>query len=51
MTFRLRAPEAKVVKVSGDFGADAGMQRSADGVPLSAPTQPNPCVNEENLLE
>jgi enterochelin esterase family protein len=32
VTFRLRAPEAKAVKVSGDFGADADMQRSADGV-------------------
>ena len=32
VTFRLRAPEAKAVKVSGDFGADADMQRSDDGV-------------------
>ena len=32
VTFRLRAPEAKAVKVSGDFGADVDMQRSADGV-------------------
>ena len=32
VTFRLRAPEAKAVTVSGDFGADADMQRSDDGV-------------------
>jgi hypothetical protein len=32
VTFRLRAPEAKAVKVSGDFGADADMRRSEDGV-------------------
>jgi enterochelin esterase-like enzyme len=32
VTFRLRAPEAKAVKVSGDFGPDVDLQRSADGV-------------------
>ena len=32
VTFRLRAPEARAVKVSGDFGAHADMQRSDDGV-------------------
>jgi enterochelin esterase-like enzyme len=32
VTFRLRAPEAKAVKVSGDFGADTDLQRSDDGV-------------------
>jgi enterochelin esterase family protein len=31
VTFRLRAPEAKTVMVSGDFGNDAAMQRAADG--------------------
>ena len=31
VTFRLRAPEAKVVTVSGDFGSDAEMRRGADG--------------------
>jgi enterochelin esterase family protein len=31
VTFRLRAPEAKVVKVSGDFGTDAEMRRGDDG--------------------
>jgi enterochelin esterase-like enzyme len=32
VTFRLRAPEAKAVSVSGDFGADAQMQKGSDGV-------------------
>jgi len=32
VTFRLRAPEAKAVTVSGDFGNDVEMRRSADGV-------------------
>jgi enterochelin esterase-like enzyme len=32
VTFRLRAPEAKAVTVSGDFGNDAGMRRGDDGV-------------------
>jgi enterochelin esterase-like enzyme len=32
VTFRLRAPEAKVVTVSGDFGSDAGMRRGDDGI-------------------
>jgi len=32
VTFRLQAPEAKAVTVSGDFGADAPMQRGADGL-------------------
>ena len=32
VTFRLRAPEAKAVTVSGDFGADAGMRKGEDGV-------------------
>ncbi len=32
VTFRLRAPEAKVVTVSGDFGSDANMQKGDDGI-------------------
>jgi len=32
VTFRLRAPEAKTVKVSGDFGPDSDLQRGGDGV-------------------
>jgi 1,4-alpha-glucan branching enzyme len=32
VTFRLRAPEAKAVTVSGDFGADVAMRKSDDGV-------------------
>jgi enterochelin esterase-like enzyme len=32
VTFRLRAPEAKVVTVSGDFGSDTPMQKSEDGL-------------------
>ena len=32
MTFRLRAPDAKAVMVSGDFGNDAEMRRSEDGI-------------------
>jgi enterochelin esterase-like enzyme len=32
VTFRLRAPEAKKVVVSGDFGSDTDLQRGADGV-------------------
>ena len=32
VTFRLRAPEAKAVTVSGDFGNDVEMRGSADGV-------------------
>jgi enterochelin esterase-like enzyme len=32
VTFRLRAPEAKVVTVSGDFGADAALRKGADGL-------------------
>jgi enterochelin esterase-like enzyme len=32
VTFRLQAPEAKAVTVSGDFGADASMQRGTDGL-------------------
>lgn len=32
VTFRLRAPEAKTVTVSGDFGSDAPMRRAEDGV-------------------
>lgn len=32
VTFRLRAPEAKAVTVSGDFGADAPMRKGDDGV-------------------
>ena len=31
VTFRLRAPDAKTVTVSGDFGSDAGMQKGQDG--------------------
>jgi enterochelin esterase family protein len=31
VTFRLRAPEAKAVTVSGDFGSDAPMRRAEDG--------------------
>ena len=32
VTFRLRAPDAKTVTVSGDFGNDAEMRRSPDGI-------------------
>ena len=32
VTFRLPAPEAKVVTVSGDFGPDASMRKGEDGV-------------------
>jgi enterochelin esterase family protein len=32
VTFRLRAPDAKAVTVSGDFGADVALSRDADGV-------------------
>jgi enterochelin esterase-like enzyme len=32
VTFRLRAPEAKSVAVSGDFGADAELKKDSDGV-------------------
>jgi enterochelin esterase-like enzyme len=32
VTFRLQAPEAKTVTVSGDFGPDATMQKGADGI-------------------
>jgi len=32
VTFRLRAPEAKAVSVSGDFGADTEMRKGEDGV-------------------
>jgi enterochelin esterase family protein len=32
VTFRLRAPEAKAVSVSGDFGSDAAMRKGEDGV-------------------
>ena len=32
VTFRLRAPEAKAVTVSGDFGNEVEMRRAADGV-------------------
>ncbi|MCC7043535.1 MAG: esterase [Acidobacteria bacterium] len=32
VTFRLQAPEAKAVTVSGDFGPDATLQRGADGI-------------------
>ena len=32
VTFRLLAPEAKAVKVSGDFGPDAEMRKGEDGV-------------------
>jgi enterochelin esterase-like enzyme len=32
VTFRLRAPEAKSVIVSGDFGDDASMTKGADGI-------------------
>ncbi|MEO7274788.1 MAG: alpha/beta hydrolase-fold protein [Vicinamibacterales bacterium] len=32
VTFRLRAPEAKAVTVSGDFGSDAPLQKGSDGV-------------------
>ena len=31
VTFRLRAPDAKTVTVSGDFGSDAGLQKGGDG--------------------
>lgn len=32
VTFRLRAPEAHTVSVSGDFGPDAALSRDADGI-------------------
>ena len=32
VTFRLRAPEAKAVTVSGDFGSDAAMRKGEDGL-------------------
>jgi enterochelin esterase-like enzyme len=32
VTFRLQAPEARSVTVSGDFGSDAAMQKGADGI-------------------
>ena len=32
VTFRLRAPEAKVVTVSGDFGSDVELRKNADGI-------------------
>ena len=32
VTFRLKAPEAKTVTVSGDFGSDAEMRKGADGI-------------------
>ena len=32
MTFRLRAPEAKTVTVSGDFGTDTEMRKGEDGI-------------------
>lgn len=32
VTFRLRAPDARAVSVSGDFGPDATMSRGSDGV-------------------
>jgi len=32
VTFRLRAPEAKTVTVSGDFGSDAGLTKGENGV-------------------
>ncbi len=32
VTFRLRAPDAKAVTVSGDFGNDVALQKGSDGV-------------------
>ena len=32
VTFRLRAPEAKAVTVSGDFGTDAALRRDGEGI-------------------
>jgi enterochelin esterase-like enzyme len=32
VTFRLRAPDAKVVTVSGDFGNDVELQKSGEGI-------------------
>lgn len=32
VTFRLKAPEAKAVTVSGDFGSDAEMRKGTDGI-------------------
>jgi enterochelin esterase-like enzyme len=32
VTFRLRAPDAKAVTVSGDFGSDADMKKGDDGI-------------------
>ena len=32
VTFRLRAPQAKAVSVSGDFGADVQLEKNAEGI-------------------
>jgi enterochelin esterase-like enzyme len=32
VTFRLRAPQARAVSVSGDFGPDSEMAKNADGI-------------------
>jgi 1,4-alpha-glucan branching enzyme len=32
VTFRLRAPDAKVVTVSGDFGNDVELRKGAEGI-------------------
>ena len=32
VTFRLRAPDAKAVTVSGDFGSDVELRKNADGI-------------------
>ena len=32
VTFRLRAPDAKAVTVSGDFGNDVELQKSGEGI-------------------
>ena len=32
VTFRLKAPDARSVAVSGDFGPDAALSRGSDGV-------------------
>ena len=32
VTFRLRAPEARAVTVSGDFGTDVELRKGGDGI-------------------
>jgi hypothetical protein len=46
VTFRLRAPEAKAVTISGDFGSDAVM-RKGDGGVWSVTVGPHPDDRQE----